>query len=535
MERALPALRRDRREATLRGWLEGLPAEVLRVRPVLCNALAGARMSTGRFDGVEELLNAAERWLEHASDDPATSAAGWRSSDMVVVDHEEFRRLPAEVAFHRAGLALVHGDADDTLHFAGRALDLAVADDHLSRGAATALTGLAAWSKGDLETAHASYAACLVDFERIGYISDVLGCSIALADIQVTQGRLRDAMRTYQQALALADRQPTPVLRGRADMHVGIAARHRELNDLSAARLHLTRSRDLGGHAGLPQDAYRARVVMAQICEAEGDLEAAIALLDEAERLYEGDFLPDVRPVAALRARTWARHGRVDDAVAWAGQQGLSMTDELSYLREFEHLILARVLMAQHARDQTEGALEGAIGLLERLLESATAGHRRGSMIEIGVARALAQQLRGDTAEALTSLMAALDLAEAEGYVRTFLDEGPPMAALLAVADRQDSSAYAQRLLAELAAKPDDQPSRPRATAGVSGDAKEVLSSREREVLRLLDTELNGPEIARQLVVSLNTVRTHTKNVYMKLGVTNRRAAILRARELDLF
>jgi LuxR family maltose regulon positive regulatory protein len=454
---------------------------------------------------------------------------------MVVVDHEEFRRLPAEVAFHRAGLALVHGDADGTLYFARRALDLAVDDDHLSRGAATALTGLAAWSKGDLETAHASYAACLVDFERIGYVSDVLGCSVALADIQITQSRLRDAMGTYQGALELADRHHTPVLRGRADMHVGIAARHRELNDLPAARLHLNRGHELGEHAGLPQDAYRARVVMAQICEAEGDLDSTIVLLDEAEELYEGDFLPNVRPVPALRARTWARQGRVDDALGWVDQRGLSVTDGLSYLREFEHLTLARVLMAQHARDQAGGALEGAIELLERLLEPATAGHRRGSMIEISVAQALAQQLRGDTAKALTSLMAALDLAEPEGYVRTFLDEGPPMAALLAAVDRQESSAYARRLLAALGATPDNQPAHPRATAGASANLKEPLSGREREVLRLLDTELNGPEIARQLVVSLNTVRTHTKNVYMKLGVTNRRAAILRARELDLF
>ena len=113
---------------------------------------------------------------------------------------------------------------------------LALEDDHLARGAASALRGLAAWSTGDLEVAHASYAACLVDFERMDHISDVLGCSITLADIQVAQGRLRAAMRTYEQALELAARHGSRVLRGTVDMYVGRAALHREFGDLPAAR-----------------------------------------------------------------------------------------------------------------------------------------------------------------------------------------------------------------------------------------------------------------------------------------------------------
>jgi LuxR family maltose regulon positive regulatory protein len=188
IERATPTMRRDRQEVTLRSWLEKLPNEVLSLRPVLCNALAGSRMSTGTYEGVEELLSVAQQWLDKAGNADATTAVRVASTDMVVVDHEEFRRLPAEVAFHRAGLALVRGDADETVRCARRALDLALDDDHLSRGAANALTGLAAWSKGDLETARSSYAACLVEFERINYISDVLGCSITLADIGITQG-----------------------------------------------------------------------------------------------------------------------------------------------------------------------------------------------------------------------------------------------------------------------------------------------------------------------------------------------------------
>ena len=181
-------------------------------------------------------------------------------------------------------------------------------------------------------------------------------------------------MRTYEQALELAARHGSRVLRGTVDMYVGRAALHRELGDLAAARRDLARSRELGEHAGLPQNAYRWRVVMAQVCEAEGDLEAAIGLLDEAERLYEGDFSPNVRPVPAVRARVWIRQGRVDDALDWAGRQGLSVDDDLSYLREFEHVTLARALVADHARSGTRSSLDQALDLLGRLLRAAEDG-----------------------------------------------------------------------------------------------------------------------------------------------------------------
>jgi LuxR family maltose regulon positive regulatory protein len=507
IELEMPALRRDRREATMRTWLESLPHDVVRARPVLCNSLAGALMSTGTFEGVDGLLTEAERLLETATG--------------TVVDEEEFRRLPAGLAVHRAGLALLRGDVDGTVTFARRALALVEEDDLLAHGAASALLGLAAWSTGDLELAHASYAASLLDFERIGHVSDVLGCSITLADLQLAQGHLRAAMRTYDQALALAVRHGSRALRGTVDMHVGRAAVLLQLNDLSAARSELTRARELGDHAALPQNAYRWRVVMAQVCDAEGDPEAAIELLDEAERLYEGDFSPNVRPVAAVRARTRIRQGRLDEALAWIDRIGLSATDELSYVHEFEHVTLARALLAEHS----PGADEQALELLGRLEGAARDGRRTGSLIEVLVVEALVYQRRSDMSRALVSLGEALRLAEPEGYVRTFVDEGTPMASLLAAAIAGGStSPYVHRLRASLGAPPE----RP-ATAMI-----EVLSSRERDVLRLLATDLNGPEIARELVVSLNTVRTHTKNLYMKLGVNSRRAALSRAHELDL-
>ncbi|HET9419912.1 MAG TPA: LuxR C-terminal-related transcriptional regulator [Nocardioides sp.] len=508
VELELPALRRERREATLRAWLEMLPSDVLLARPVLCMGLGGARMSTGTFEGVESLLLEAQRWL----DEPTQTG-------MVVVDHDEFRRLPADVAFHRAGLALMQGDPESTVVHARRALDVALDDDHLSRGAASALLGLAAWGAGDLETAYTSYAESVVRFERIGHIADVLGCSITLADLQLTRGHLRDAMATFDHALRLASNQGGAVLRGTADMHVGRSALLYELDDVAGARAELARAVELGEHNGLPQNAYRRRLAMASLAAVEGDPDAADELLDEADRAYVGDFSPNVRPVPAVRARRWLAQGRVADARRWVDQQGLSATDELSYLREFAHLTLARVLMA-------EKRLDPALDLLARLARAAEEGQRSGTLIEIRVVQALAHQLHGDLPAALTALEAALALAESEGYVRTFVDEGPAMLTLLeAAAERGMAPRYVARLLGAF-------PSAPR--PGVAPGLIEPLSDREQDVLRLLATELSGPEIARELVVSLNTVRSHTKSIYTKLGVNTRRTAVRRAQELGL-
>ncbi len=150
-----------------------------------------------------------------------------------------------------------------------------------------------------------------------------------------------------------------------------------------------------------------------------------------------GAPLPDVRPIAALKARVWVAQGRLTEALGWARERGLSVDDDLSYLREFEHITLARVLIARYKSDRADGAIHEAMGLLERLLQAAEEGGRMGSVIEILVLQALAHEAQGDIPLALASLERALTLAEPEGYVRIFVDEGLPMAALLREAAKQ--------------------------------------------------------------------------------------------------
>jgi LuxR family maltose regulon positive regulatory protein len=304
-------------------------------------------------------------------------------------------------------------------------------------------------------------------------------------------------------------------------MHVGLCMVDIERDHLGSAREQLRLSHELGDYFGLPKHAHRWRIAEARLREVEGDLSGALSMLDEAEQVYDLDFSPDVRPLGAMRARLWVRQGRPGLALAWAREQGLSVTDEPEYLQEFEHVTLSRALLA--ARD-----LASAADLLDRLLVAAEAGGRLGSVLEIEILRALAFQQLGDPDVALAALAHALELGEPEGYVRSFTDEAPAVTPLLRKASGLGAfSAYADRLLRACTGA--DEVQAPR-----SSELVDPLSDRELEVLRLLATELSGPEIARHLVVSLNTVRTHTKSIYAKLGVGSRRAAVRRAEDLGL-
>jgi LuxR family maltose regulon positive regulatory protein len=525
IELALPSLRQARAITTMRAWLAAIPDELYAARPVLSVTYAGALMANGEVADVEGRLRDAEQWLD-ATAGPGEERSG-EAPDMVVVDEEAFRRLPATIAIYRAAQAQGAGDVATAMAQAQRALDATRADDHFERGAASGFLALAHWRNGDLETAYGQWTETLASLQRAGHAVDALGCIRPLAEIRIAQGRLREAMRLYERGLTLATEHGAPVLRGAGDMHVGMSGLLIEWNELDAAREHLSTSKELGDHAGLALYPYRWHVAMARIREVEGDFDGAHELLDEAERLYVSEFYPDARPVAALRACLWIAQGRLADAVAWVSDRRLSVDDDLTYLLEFEHLVLARVLMARGQREKDDEPTRSALTLLERLEAAAEATGRGRGLIEAVVLQAVIHQRWGDAAVAQELLERALTLAEPDGYVRVFVDEGAPIASLLARAvGRGIAVGYSRRLLGAFA-KTDER-------TETGQGLVEPLSQRELEVLRLLATELDGPGIARELVVGVSTVRTHTKSIYAKLAVNSRRAAVRRGEELGL-
>lgn len=548
VEAAVPELGRRRAEATLRGWVDDFPDEVIRRRPLLALGLVGGLMQHNEFAPAEEMLAAVERWLPAIrtrlggpAGEPDSSDAP-SADELVSVDEESLSRVPAAVEMYRAALALVHGDPAATIRHAEVAAAAALPDDHLARGAASALSGLARWTGGDLEAAHAAYAASVDHLLRAGHVADVLGCTITLADLRIAQGRLSEARHAYEEGLrlAVADGPDTP-LRGVADMHTGIAEVALERGDLATAREHLLRSQELGEALGLGQNPYRLKAAHAVLAESEGDLVTARDLLVEAERVNLGDFSPDVRPLHARIARIDAALGDLAAARRWL-QEHPDPDGDPSYLAEYGQVTRAEVLLAVQRDDGDATSLRALRDLLERLLVHATDGGRTANALDVLVLAALAAEADGDPAAATTALAQAVELGSVEGHVRVVARHGPRVRALLdQVVAEGGSSPYVDglRAAAARAATPPahDASTAPTATPGTTRRPTalvEPLSPRELEVLRLLASDLDGPDIARHLVVSVNTLRTHTKNIYAKLGVSSRRAALRRAHELGL-
>lgn len=526
VELNLPDLRRRRQNRTLHDWLGTLPDDVLRRRPLLATLMGWSRLSEGDFGGVEAWLDAAEAGYNTAASfdttPPSTIPAAGSMAEAVRDRDAEVRSLPAMIAVYRASVAQARGDVGGTVSHARRALALAGPEDHFPRGAAAGFVGLAAWAAGDLGTAVDTFTEAVASLHAAGMVADELGATVVLASMSLARGRPIQARRLYERALAAAESHSGPVLSTTGDLHVGLADVLREQGDLDAAVEHLEIARELGDRASLEENRHRWYTATAALLQAKGDLDGAIAMLDLAEPLFLPGYFPDVRPIAATRARVRIVQGRLDDARAWARERGVAPADPPAYLAEYDQLTLARLLVA-------EGDPHEALDLLDRVLDAGRSAGRDGSVVEAGLVRALAHQAGGDAVSAAADLAAALTGGVPAGYCRLFLDEGQPMVELLGLVARaaeHDVRAHAERLLAAA--------QRPSAPAPVGIPSEEGLSERERDVLRLLATGLSGPEIARQLFVSVNTLRTHTRHIFTKLDVKTRRAAVLRAADLGL-
>ena len=423
--------------ATWLGWVKTLPDELVHARPVLNVGYAYALLGRGEMEAAEARLKDAERWLEPADtmkvqlETPSVETSPEQSRRMVVVDQEQFKSLPAAIAVGRAYIAQAFGNIPDTVRYASRVLELVPEADHLRHGQASMLLGITYWASGDLEAANRVFADYTMKLRTAGNIPDAISTTVVLADIRLALGRLHEAISTIEQLLQFVMDQGEPIPLDTADLHRELSELYLEQGNLEAAAHHLQRGKELGEKAELPVLRYRLCIAQARLKTTQGDLDGALALLDEAERLYIRSPLPDFCPISAMKARIWVAQGRLTKALEWVREQGLSVDDDLSYLREFEHITLARVLIARYKNDRIDDFIRKAVELLERLLKAAEEGGRMGSMIEILVLQALAHQAQGNIPPALVSLERALALAEPEGYVRIFVDEGKPMATVI--------------------------------------------------------------------------------------------------------
>lgn len=505
-------------------WARKIPAEMILTRPVLGAGLAWAHLNRGEFEQAEGYLKVAAHGLE------GQPGAG-ENGPLLVADAREFQRLPGSIASAYAYSAQAKGDMTGAIRHAEEALQLLPEDDDLGRAIPRSLLSLARWAGGELDTAYAALAAALAGFERSGNPMAAISGRFALADIRQTQGKLDAAFEIYRQGLKLVEAEGLSDLRGTEVLYLGLSELHRERGEEETAADFRQKAEELGRHSLEPVFHYRYRLALARMHMEAGGYEEGLHQLQLAEEPRDQIFVPDFSPLAAWRARLWLRQGRLRAALDWAAERGLTADDELSFLHEFEHLTLARVLIACYQAEKTPDTLADAEKLLNRLHEAANEGGRIGSLLEIVLLRAELYAAADDSKQAQAALREGLALGEPQGYVRQFITAGEPVIQLLrAINGNVGEHGYVERLLATF------EPTVvvPMVEPKLSQALLEPLSERELEVLRLLMTELSGPAIANELMVSLNTFRTHTKNIYTKLGVNSRRSAVNQAQTLDL-
>jgi LuxR family maltose regulon positive regulatory protein len=505
---------------TIARWLSALPEETVRSQPWLCVAQAWPLAYAGQGDAVQPLLQDAEQAL------PALAEG----------QGAERRRIAGHLAAIRAYVLGARGNVRTALELAHEALTYLPEEDLAARGWATYYLGFMLRLSGDLQAAAPALDEALGASQAVGDSHIAMLALGELGVLRFQQGQLHEAAATYRQALALADehgRRGGRRLPATGYVLTRLSGVLREWNELETATQQAQEGLELCKQWQQADALMEAYLHLARALQAAGDVDGAREAMRRAAQVASDTSSWFASYVESQAIRMWLAQGAGEagykvPALQRARKSELSADDEISFQYEFIYRMLARVLIAQGESDK-------GLRLLARLLTMVELAGATGHVIEIRVLQAMTLQAQGKVEQALAALERALALAEPEGYIRTFIDEGAPMSQLLRQAVMQGIAVdYAGKLLAALKKEKTKSPVPLGVPEGALPPPVEPLSPREAEILRLLTTHLSHTEIAEQLVVSVNTVRSHIKNIYSKLGVHARMEAVQRARKLGL-
>jgi LuxR family maltose regulon positive regulatory protein len=509
----------------LSSWIEALPMDLVLKRPWLCVYQSWTRHWAGLREGGEDCLENAEGIL-----------AG--SPELTEYDRQV---LVGYIAMVRAHYALTNEALKSTIEQAHKALQLLPEDDYFARGTAGVALGGAYWGEGDVWRSEMAFAESATAALKGGFPYRASSALCYVGMQQVKQARLMDAEKTFRDALALAEDDE-----GRRFPNAGyplakLAELACEWNNLDQAYRDARSAVELCNLLGHVDLIAEANAALARVQLARQDYTAAEGTIRETDHLALKTKL-DPWAIAWLddcRIRLWFSTGRSDEAVRWIKASDLQINGSFNYQYNLNHIHLAQVLIAQGKLGSDRLALENALNLLDRLQVAAEKAGWTHQKIQILILQAMTHRIKGDNEKALDPFLQAILLAEPSGYLRVFINEGPIITDLLtsllsvSQARYQDSISkrtigYIEQLLAALL----KETSRPQIQDNLA--LVEGLTPREIEILRLLTTNLTVPEIANQLVVSANTIRSHIKHIYDKLGVHRRLSAVQKAKDLDL-
>ncbi len=499
------------------GWLEALPEKKIQERPLLCLFSVWGLLHTG------QTLDKIEARMQIASQHPGSEA------------------FSTEIHSLRAVIAMYRGQIQMSIKSAQRALQSKTVQSPFLCRLAIKVLGTAYLMLGDLANASQILEKEINNTQHSDNLAGTVSTLQSLGAVRTFQGRLQEARAIYCQATEIAMDDKGRYFPNAAKVLAGLANVLREQNELEAAEAYALKGVE-SSQGQLEAYGMACYLMLATIRQAQGDHAAALQAIHKAKQMaiaYDIMDMDDIM-VAAYQAHILLAQGDLDGATQWAQERGLldlSIPDRLPMMLEnpptFYHILeteltcLARLYLAQ-------GQFELARKVLEGLLNSARQLGRMTNEIEASTLLALISQAQGDTELALDHLERALRLAEPQGYVRIFIDEGRLMAGLLYEAARRGiAPAYTRRLLAtfpEAEAQPATPPLEERKTEALV----EPLSERETQVLHQIAVGLTNREIAERLYLSLSTVKVHTYNIYSKLNVHNRTQAVARARGLGI-
>jgi LuxR family maltose regulon positive regulatory protein len=528
---------------TLLEWLQALPGDLVRSRPKLCLFYAWAFYTIGQVDAAMPYLQAAERELNARIDNAQMNAAVQPLETPGKHTSPEHTELQSMLAVVRASMAIMQGDTTRTIEHAQSALAQTSEETSPWRGVMTLGLGFTYQSAGDMVAAsRAIHEASRIsryagnDYTRLFALS-------TLAQLQVEQGHLSEGARTYRQVIQEAEtiRGQLATVTGWA--YIGMGEVLREWNEIDEGVRSVIEGIERGQQGGNESLIASGYTTLARLKLAQGNVDDALDLTMKVEQLARTCTIPLMAShAAAMQALLWLARGNIEVARHWMRETKLSVNDELNYAREFEHVTLARVLLAL-------GQYDTVLPFLHRLFLAAEAGGRMRRVIEVLLLQAIGYtHVQNATTRAITALGRALSLAQAEGYVRTFVDEGPPMLSLISAfrtfpaqqspASQHDVQQYVEKLLTILGEN--HGPARNGLSPGHKGLSMldqppvEPLSEREVEILHFIAAGMSNREIAQQMVITVGTIKWHLANIYGKLNVHSRTQALVQARALGL-
>lgn len=500
---------------TLFYWLALLPDATVRQRPRLCLSHTHMLLSCGQVEAANVRLHDAEQSLrEHGED----------------MHPKELRLLHSEIEVTRASFTYFYADVSLVSELCREPLPILPKDHTLCDDSKLNLESIY-WLDGDVAKASVSLTKIRDVCHTASNVSLKYAALAYSAQVNVIQGHLHEANGLYHEALHTAKELDSE--REGKRLYLGIAMLHYQWNELEEAARYLRQATAFAERKGNTQVLLHGNILLARTLQAQGETDAACELMQQMVHLaqqHESIWRRVARPVLVCQARLWLANGNLVAAGQWM-QESTRLTDNgatlsrSAYICEVEEITHVRVYLAQSKYDE-------ALKVLTRLQYAAEADSHMGHVLEILVLKALTYQAQGNSTSALSVLTEALKLAEPEGYMRLFVDEGPPMAVLLSqIRATCKNTSYVDTLLAAFKQPDEGSPAIPvqDKQQGISQALIDPLTEQESKILKCLFEGMSNKQIAQQLVIAETTVKWHLKNIYGKLGVHNRTQAILKA------